>query len=353
MICIKGNTLANAFPVHIDGNSLVSDIKKVIREEIDVPANFKVKDLKVWKVKIPDDQDDLLSNFTLNDRDELLATREIGDYWIEKLPKRHIHIIVKLSLLSLEEVLLCIPPPIIYSPDCVTSKTTTKAVGDPPTSVQLWGDFFEQVNSFHFDQQPIFERLKFVMKEVVDEEDVRSVLDFNICQILNKLMGLDCIYSRRPTEAIGITDFKCHLAKLLILVIEVKRKHVLEDMGEETFPKFYQMRKGKDVVQQIYNYMGENELRYGILTTYDNHWFLRREHTDLWISEILLLQSELPSVLKAYAYLAQRAKENPNSPKPQIFVLAQGNNNSLNNCLQTLLLNRTTIASQTSSSRVY
>ncbi|CAB4474810.1 unnamed protein product [Rhizophagus irregularis] len=60
----------------------------------------------------------------------LLATREIGDYWTEKPPKRHIHVIVKLPLLSLEEALSCIPPPITYSPDCVTSKTTTKAVAD-------------------------------------------------------------------------------------------------------------------------------------------------------------------------------------------------------------------------------
>ncbi|CAB5394453.1 unnamed protein product [Rhizophagus irregularis] len=69
-------------------------------------------------------------NLILNDEPELLATREIGDYWTEKPPKRHIHVIVKLPLLSLEEALSCIPPPITYSPDCVTSKTTTKAVAD-------------------------------------------------------------------------------------------------------------------------------------------------------------------------------------------------------------------------------
>src|ERR1044071_5501591 len=110
--------------------------------------------------------------------------------------------------------------------------------------------------------------------------------------------------------------------------MEAKRKHVLENMGEQTFPEFYHTSKGKDVVQQIYNYMGGNELRYGILTTYDNHWFLRREHTDLWISKTLSLQSESPPVLKAYAYLTRRAKENPKSPKPQVVVPAQGDNNS-------------------------
>ncbi|POG82278.1 kinase-like domain-containing protein [Rhizophagus irregularis DAOM 181602=DAOM 197198] len=88
------------------------------------------------------------------------------------------------------------------------------------------------------------------------------------------------------------------------------------------------MSKDKDVVQQIYNYMGGNELRYGILSTYDNHWFLRREHAKLWISKTLPLQSASPPVLKAYAYLTRRAKENPKSPKPQVVVPVQGDNDS-------------------------
>src|SRR5213082_2895027 len=130
---------------------------------------------------------------------------------------------------------------------------------------------------------------------------------------------------------LGIPDFNCHLVGSLILVIEAKRKHVLEDMGEQTFPEFYQTSNlAKDVIQQIWNYMGENELRYGILATYDNHWFLRREHTELWISKTLPLQSESPPVLKAYAYLTRQAKENLKSPKPQVLVPAHGDNNSRN-----------------------
>ncbi|CAB4413099.1 unnamed protein product [Rhizophagus irregularis] len=75
---VKGNTLANAFPVHIDSDQLVGDLKEAIKDKIDVPAGFKAKDLKLWNVSIPDDQDDLLRNLTLNDGDELLATREIA-----------------------------------------------------------------------------------------------------------------------------------------------------------------------------------------------------------------------------------------------------------------------------------
>ncbi|RIA85514.1 hypothetical protein C1645_830666 [Glomus cerebriforme] len=72
------------------------------------------------------------------------------------------------------------------------------------------------------------------------------------------------------------------LSPSIIVLIEAKRKHVLEDMGEQTFSEFYNISKGKDVIQQIYNYMGGNELRY----------------------------------------------ENPKSPKPQVLVPAHGDNNS-------------------------
>src|SRR6266496_284992 len=236
-------------------------------------------------------------------------------------------------VLSLEEALSCIPPPVTYSPKCTKSKTTTKVNGDPPTRVLLWGDFFDEVNRFHFEQQPRFERPQFSQdRVVVNEEDVRDALNSNICLVLNRLTGPEYNFSRLPTHTPGIPDFNCHLVELLILVIEAKRKHVLEDMGEQTFPEFYQTsEKARMVIQQVYNYMGVNELRYGILATYDNHWFLRREHTELWISKTLPLQSETPPVLKAYAYLTRQAKENPKSLHPlQVPVQAHGDSNSRN-----------------------
>ncbi|PKK61374.1 hypothetical protein RhiirC2_791894 [Rhizophagus irregularis] len=240
LLClIKGNKTTNAFPVDINKDQLVGHLKKVIREEIDVPENVKAKDLKLWNVKIPDDQDDLLSNPTLNDKDELLATKKILKYFPDSPPKEHIHVIIKLPLLSLKEALSCIPPPITYSSKCITSKNSTKVNGDPLTNVQLWGDFFEE-------------------------------------------------------------------------------KACLEDIDEQTFPEFYQMSKGKDVIQQIYNYIGRNELRYGILIT----MIITGSYVKSFGSQ-KLLQSESPPVLKAYAYLTRWAKENLKSLKPQVVVPVQ------------------------------
>ncbi|EXX64302.1 hypothetical protein RirG_144060 [Rhizophagus irregularis DAOM 197198w] len=204
LLClVKGNTTASAFPVDINKDQLVGYLKKVIKAEKQNDfAGIDTDKLKLWNV--------------------------------------------------LEEALLCIPPPITYSPDCTKSKTTTKVNGGPLTSVQLWDDFFDKVNQFRFDQQPILERPKFVVKEIENEEDVRSVLDFNICQTLNYLLGSDHKFSRCSPDTPGIPDFTCHLVGSLILVIEAKRKHVLEDMGEEIFPEFYQTSKGKDVQSTLY-----------------------------------------------------------------------------------------------------
>ncbi|KAG9300176.1 hypothetical protein G9A89_000073 [Geosiphon pyriformis] len=185
------------------------------------------------------------------------------------------------------EELSSILPSVTYSSTGVILKTTTKVDGDLLTSVLLWDNFLEEVNQFHFNQQLRFKRLQFAKNREMSNEE-------NVCDALNAN-----IY------------FNCFLGKLLILVIEVKRKCVLEDIGGRTFSEFYQdNNKTKMIVQQIYNYMGANECRYSIITTYNNYWFLRREHTMLWISETFSLQSKSPLVLKVYAYLAQQAKNN-------------------------------------------
>lgn len=42
-----------------------------------------------------DHLDDQLKNLKLNGSDELSAINEIGDYWTEKPPKKHIHVLVE------------------------------------------------------------------------------------------------------------------------------------------------------------------------------------------------------------------------------------------------------------------
>jgi hypothetical protein len=92
---VKGNTTANAFPVRIDKGQFIGDLKEAIKaKNSQTFSNVDAKDIKLWKVPISDDHVDPLNNLSLEDGEELLAINEIGDYWTEKPPKKHIHVIV-------------------------------------------------------------------------------------------------------------------------------------------------------------------------------------------------------------------------------------------------------------------
>src|SRR3954453_5142779 len=92
---VKGNTTANAFEVDIEKDKSISHLKKVIKAEKQNDfAGVDADKLRLWKVTIPGDQDDLLSNLTLNDGDELLATKKISKYFPDSPPEEHIHVLV-------------------------------------------------------------------------------------------------------------------------------------------------------------------------------------------------------------------------------------------------------------------
>src|SRR3954447_9259865 len=94
LLClVKGNTTASAFAVDIDREKLVSHLKDAIKAKKQNDfAGIDADRLKLWNVKIPDDRDDLLSRLTLNDGDELLATKKISKYFPDSPLEEHIHV---------------------------------------------------------------------------------------------------------------------------------------------------------------------------------------------------------------------------------------------------------------------
>ncbi|GET03915.1 hypothetical protein GLOIN_2v811958 [Rhizophagus clarus] len=86
------NAIYNYFNVDIE---FISKLKEAIKaKNSQTFTNVDAKDIKLWKVPISVDHVNLLNNLSLEDGEELLAINEIGDYWTEKLPKKHIHVIV-------------------------------------------------------------------------------------------------------------------------------------------------------------------------------------------------------------------------------------------------------------------
>ncbi|RHZ85979.1 hypothetical protein Glove_57g125 [Diversispora epigaea] len=311
-----------AFLVEINKDETIGELKDAIKLEyfVDVSADK----LQLWKVDIDISDscnNDQLSNLSLQDQDQLLATEKISKYFPDLPAKECIHVIVKLPLLSLEEALSYVTPPIVYRPEA-TSSTSTMTVNcsNLQAEMLLWSTFFEEVNQFSFDKEPKFKKPPHfqIYSNVVDEEEVRYAFNSNICLVLNELLP-DYQFSRRSTHTPGISAFNCYYSlETLVLTIEVEISHALSNIGGQTFPDFYKSDlTAKMVIWQIYNYMCQNQLQYGVLTTYDNHWFLHRSDktpSKLSISPTLSSQSKSPTVLEAYAYIIMQARASIPSP---------------------------------------
>ena len=94
-----------------------------------------------------------------------------------------------LGLLSLEQALSCVPLPVGYHPNVITLQGTTYSSDQFPTEIRIWEDLFEEVNKFHFDNEPKFERPQFGdFPSCINEEDIRDAFYCNICQVLNVLL---------------------------------------------------------------------------------------------------------------------------------------------------------------------
>ena len=174
-----------------------------------------------------------------------------------------------------------------------------------------------------FDQEQKFQKPIFNTKfKATFEEIVRNAFNVNICMILNEVIT-DCEFAMRGVQGTGSPDFTCHKKDddKLIMAIEIKRYHILLGIKpDQTLPEFYKEdAKARMVIQQIYNYLSENQLKYGALSTYDNNWFVKREHKRLYISKSPSLDSTRPPILKSYAYLARLAKRDHYSLHPSII----------------------------------
>ncbi|CAG8666601.1 7817_t:CDS:2 [Paraglomus brasilianum] len=139
----------------------------------------------------------------------------------------------------------------------------------------------------------------------------------------------------RTVSGTGEPGFVCHQkdGDVLILAIEIKSTHILNNVTpDQTLHEVYEGNaKVRMVIQQLYNYLSENELKYGILSTYDCSWFVKREHRCLYISNSLGYDSTYPPVLKTYTYLAQQAIDNVNGHhSPHANIIPQADDSQCN-----------------------
>ncbi|CAG8511650.1 35537_t:CDS:2 [Gigaspora margarita] len=147
-------------------------------------------------------------------------------------------------------------------PKCQKTNNCSRTLHKEPIEVRLWENFLDEANDYPFDSQQKVKKIRFPEHNHAKiEEDVRSLFSVNFCEVTITNVG---------------KKYK------LNLLIETKRKHILDPIQDEEFysevnEEFCSEDKSvKNAIKQIYSYMIANERQYGVISTYNNGWFIRR-----------------------------------------------------------------------------
>jgi hypothetical protein len=139
----------------------------------------------------------------------------------------------------------------------------------------------------------------------------------------------------KEDNVIGRPDFIYKQVNKLLLLIEVKTFWVLYLKDNESLHEKYEedLKKKKseiisdskisivDIIHQIFGYLVVNQLQYGILSTYNQHWFLQRPKNEpraLYISPTINIELKDPSIFQCYAYIQHLSRIDTKCPSPEV-----------------------------------
>ncbi|KAF9153954.1 hypothetical protein BG015_002260 [Linnemannia schmuckeri] len=295
---VDGDPISKVFALTIPLTETIGQLRSTIH--LSKPIWFRdleAEDLTLWHVSIPttDDDDDEIP-ILLNTRPEkkkLKATTRLLKVFDTELPDDTIHIIVQ-------------------RPRPVTP------------SVHLWTDFKDSVCSMALDSisqypHPQFKEEREFGPEVSLQElfsnDIGSVKRLPPFAKTTRIMGL-------PR---GIPDLVCMKKgddfddpESILFPLEIKRpiflrsKNLVRDYEQQKQQERSGMAAGpvQRALKQAFGYMRLNGYRYGVLSTYEQTWFLMRveqNSTGLWVSPTVAFDSTEPTLLQCYLWFIRKA----------------------------------------------
>ncbi|KAF9991340.1 hypothetical protein BGZ79_004650, partial [Entomortierella chlamydospora] len=368
---VDGEPTSNAFPVSISRTSTVGELKKIIRTEKSPEFDDIAADkLAVWRVSIPVVPDNRLTRRTLRltngkaeilpanlglaepDPIELDPTDVPFDIFQEKSPQNEVRIFVRPlpKALSVSDVLLLRLPVLSWTPLMRSTTTATDSVyARTPTEVQAWTGFAAEAAAMEYstDRTINANEIRFINEfSLVDENSVCFALEANIYYNLNRVFPNAKIGRYCETNVIGKLDrvyFRSRADIRMIIEIKTIRSLPCNDLATgyneemEAFARDEALPdRTRRPLHQIFGYLSHNRLRYGILSTYDQTWFLKREGGSLQISPTIYHNNNYPTLLQCYAYVMHLSDKDPiseaapptPSPSPPPEDPSDGNDNN-------------------------
>ncbi|GJJ78399.1 hypothetical protein EMPS_10758 [Entomortierella parvispora] len=358
---LEGRSTSRSFPTYMGSNSRVFDLEQHLLAVIDqkyIPRGGPRNTPILWitnlgKVR----QASSLSLDSLPDKKRLwdptqpLSTLPQGTAILVQLAQKDVPVVAAASgpasstsaggqSTSEAGILKKTLPDLMYDRYREPSNASTiSSFRRVPMSVKNWSSFRSAATSASkkcsTEQKFDDSEFRFVNRnaQISDETSLASVMFSDVLRLLNDLLAPEFafVYSS-ATNVAGRPDFvgKTHPYQARVL-IEVKTKWVLgcEDLVKKYNNDIASIAAGLEprnpiwpYVLQMFLYLSLNRLRYGVLTTYEQTWFLRRDEGVLHVSPAIRHHDTLPTVLQCYKHIVDLANEDHiSAPAPLTLSL--------------------------------
>ena len=213
-----------------------------------------------------------------------------------------------------EQFLSSIPLLTEYGP--LRRPATSPAHGLTPQSVGKWSAFIPNARAYHFDDAIRLDRKPtFITSLVRNEAGISSVFNINVVETLHYFAGRTSfgasirIFPEVPIRGSGIPNYSIMENNVRLFFIEIKTKACLDiaDIVTEYNNQHTEARMPViKAIRQVFGYMGDGKLRYGVLSTYERTWFLYRPDDSpgsLLISDCVERTATDPTLLHCFAYM--------------------------------------------------
>ncbi|KAF9165642.1 hypothetical protein DFQ26_009654 [Actinomortierella ambigua] len=333
---VDGQPTSNAFPVEIESNKTIGHLKDLIKVKktprFDDIAAAELILSHVSHPVIAANRHQLVLLSAIESPRELVPTENIADVFTEPPPTQTIHILVQR------------PPPDLISElvfvrcvlDAIVGKQQEGSAGRGSTSSEYsltasprpW-DILNFVRNMDLDSTPRYRRPRFMERRSFRPESELQQLfkyDLGCVSVLPPFAETIQVMSLRH----GKPDLVClkaggdpDLAESVLFPIEIKRPVILR--SENLVQDYLAQDQSGDTggvlgpVNQIYGYMRLNGYRYGILSTYEQTWFMKRGNlgtNDLMISPAIAFDSREPTLLQYYLWFIREASNDPQPLDP-------------------------------------
>ncbi|KAF9920248.1 hypothetical protein FBU30_009961 [Linnemannia zychae] len=351
LLClIDGEKRSESFHVDLETNKCIT--VGHLKEEINTKAGLAVvnpRKLTLWSV--PKDElpkelsaqvvlDNIIGvSKELNPEDDLITAFE------GELPT-NFRIIVQVPQKGYTEAefVRIILPAILSERDQLPSSDTRRRYAVSLTSVITWSEFITNVNGANFDNidrrysSPTF----YPNRMYFGEETIRPIFAMDAGSV-------GCLNPQTETRymgplPVGEPDLMCRLRSTQrnLFPIEVKRPRVLSVAENTTLPDAYRAQTQasfgpRNSLDQIVGYMWCNGFRYGVLTSYNQTWFLKLsdpKERRVQVSPTIGFNQTSPTLLQCYLWFIREVERDKRAktkaPKQQAIDDARqpGSDNS-------------------------